>query len=451
MKHGNTKPEIAYLVPGLFLSGGISAALHQVYELQKRGRSVAVFCTETGHDSSWCHFISELSVYPFADYYKICGETGATHIVASWWETAFDVATIAAENKHYFLQSIESRLFEDSHPFHHAFYLTLLLGLNIFTEAKWIRAWLKEELSITAALTPNGLDLDLFKPQPVSEPRKKFRVLIEGSTNSFFKGVRESFEAIKGLDLEVWYVSPDDKPDPEWRIDKFFNAVPLSKMPEIYSQCDVLLKLSSVEGVFGPPLEMMACGGTCVVGRVTGADEYCVDGENCLMVDLAKPEDARVAVEKLMDDPNLLNRLKAGGLKTAANFSWSKTADLLEQEVFDKVHEPISLILGPTVSSSLIDIKRHLGNNLQMRLSLDEFQHRCINLTAEVNEMRLKQLHVVHVQERLDAVEAQWQRDLAELNEIRGSVGWRFLQKCYKIRDCLLRRKTANSQNRKIE
>ena len=47
-------------------------------------------------------------------------------------------------------------------------------------------------------------------------------------------------------------------------------------MYEIYNQCDVLLKMSKVEGVFGPPLEMMACGGTCVVGNVSGYDEYCV-------------------------------------------------------------------------------------------------------------------------------------------------------------------------------
>ena len=51
----------------------------------------------------------------------------------------------------------------------------------------------------------------------------------------------------------------------------------------IYRSCDVIVKLSYVEGMFGPPLEMFHCGGTSIVYDVTGHDEYIVHGKNGLV------------------------------------------------------------------------------------------------------------------------------------------------------------------------
>jgi hypothetical protein len=94
-------------------------------------------------------------------------------------------------------------------------------------------------------------------------------------------------------------------------------------MRELYSSCDVLLKLSTVEGFFGPPLEMMACGGTAVVSKVTGHDEYIVDGVNALVVNLDDSSAAALALTRLRDDRALLTRLKAAGVETARSRQWS--------------------------------------------------------------------------------------------------------------------------------
>jgi hypothetical protein len=40
--------------------------------------------------------------------------------------------------------------------------------------------------------------------------------------------------------------------------------------PLVYRSCDILGKLSYVEGMFGPPLEMFHCGWTAIVYNVTG-------------------------------------------------------------------------------------------------------------------------------------------------------------------------------------
>ena len=51
-------------------------------------------------------------------------------------------------------------------------------------------------------------------------------------------------------------------------------------MPQIYGSADVLVKASNSEGMFGPPLEMFATGGTAVAWHVQGAEEYMADRYN---------------------------------------------------------------------------------------------------------------------------------------------------------------------------
>jgi hypothetical protein len=125
-------------------------------------------------------------------------------------------------------------------------------------------------------------------------------------------------------------VSSGGAPRRGWRCDRFFERVALDEMRRIYSSCDVLLKLSRIEGFFGPPMEMMACGGNVVVGRVTGHDEYVVDGENALVVDPLDVPAARDAVRRLLTDRALAERLRAGGLATARSWPWDASIDVLE-------------------------------------------------------------------------------------------------------------------------
>lgn len=64
-----------------------------------------------------------------------------------------------------------------------------------------------------------------------------------------------AIEAVAPLDVEVWCVSSRGAPIKEWKCDRFFEHVPMVDMRRIYSSCDILLKLSRVEGMFSPPLE----------------------------------------------------------------------------------------------------------------------------------------------------------------------------------------------------
>jgi len=93
-------------------------------------------------------------------------------------------------------------------------------------------------------------------------------------------------------------------------------------MPKIYSSCDILLKLSKVEGFFGPPLEMMACGGVPIVSRVTGYNEYIKNNYNALVTNTDNPQLTKKLINHLITNPTLYRHLQIGGQKTAKLFNW---------------------------------------------------------------------------------------------------------------------------------
>jgi len=108
-------------------------------------------------------------------------------------------------------------------------------------------------------------------------------------------------------------------------------------MRKIYSSCDILLKMSRVEGFFGPPLEMMACGGAVVVSKVTGYDEYITHGYNALVVEMGDVQGAKEAVKSLLEDELLRKSLILNGKKTADHWKWDNTIDTLENLFYPRI------------------------------------------------------------------------------------------------------------------
>jgi len=129
--------------------------------------------------------------------------------------------------------------------------------------------------------------------------------------------------------------------------------MPQSAMPDVYRSCDLLLRLSRVEGCTLPPLEMFHCGGTTITSDVTGHEEYMIDGHNCLVVDTRDPNEAREALSRLTNDRDLLARLKANARSTAASWPDWETSSTRFAAFLDTLtrtgHAPSPAIVGMTL------------------------------------------------------------------------------------------------------
>jgi len=327
----NLSPKIVYIIPGTAISGGIAVVLQHANRLLRKGYDVSIFTQDLKEKIDWFPN-QKVAIIPINTPYRYLKEN-IDILLATSWSTAPMMDKMEAKRKIYFVQSDERRFFDGTEKIR-LINETYKIDCEYMTEAKWIQRWLKVEFGHDSFYVPNGLDEKIFhKTDPIEPKGNRTRVLLEGRLDVPSKGMKEAYEAIKDLDCDIWIVSSGGGLDKSWRVDKFFENVPIEKMKEIYSSCDIFLKMSRVEGFFGPPMEAMACGCAVAVGKVTGYDEYIQNEYNALVVEKNDVEGAKMAVERLMGDNGLRNKLIENGYKTAKIWSWDKSLGNLEEAI----------------------------------------------------------------------------------------------------------------------
>ncbi|MFU1566445.1 glycosyltransferase [Aeromonas veronii] len=329
LKQYNTKvsrpQKICWIVAGLGISGGLAIIIKHANYLLSRGHDVSFICLSEENNISWMD--NSVPVYHIGNGDVI---KNIDLLIATAWNTEPYLSRISSRRKLYFVQSDERR-FIDEKGIQDLISSGYDKEYEYFTEAFWIQNMFHSEFQRSAFYVPNGLDQLLFKPvEPFIPKGTKKRVLIEGPIDIPFKAVEDAYNAVKDLDCEIWIVSSAGKPKSGWRYDHFFEKVPMSMMPSIYSSCDIFIKMSRIEGFFGPPLEAMGCGCVPVVGKVTGWDEYIIDGYNAIAVELRDVKAAKQAVERLIKDDALYNMLLKHGAKTATEWPWSESFQRLD-------------------------------------------------------------------------------------------------------------------------
>jgi glycosyltransferase involved in cell wall biosynthesis len=376
--------KIAFLLSNNAVGGGNYVALKQADFLASRGHDVEILFRSASHG------LDVTMVSPFRPRTRLfeaaLRDRGVYDaVVATWWETYYEIFRLEAKRYLYFVQSDERRFYPGplSPEVASVEYTYGAAGVGLVTEARWIEKMLREEFGAAVEYAPNGIDTAIFRPDVVPvAPRRpdKVRLLIEGPGNrlAFFKRMDFAFEvASRFPECEIWYVSGDGIVRPHWKCDRVFRSVPMKGMPAIYASCDVLLKFSVVEGFFGPPLEMMACGGTAVVSNVTGFDEYIVDGRNALVVSMDDREAAVDAVRRLVNDAALRRRLSEEGVRTARSMDWSLRSPAFERAVLAHFERPLEVAAPERRMRAALNAPRHAvaetRSQLRLTLALEKF------------------------------------------------------------------------------
>ena len=162
--------------------------------------------------------------------------------------------------------------------------------------------------------------------------------------------------------FETWMLTSTKLP---WYpgIDRLFTSVPIDQVARIYRSCDVIVKLSFIEGMFGPPLEMFHCGGTAIVYDVSGHDEYIRHGSNALVAKMHDEAQVVAYLKQLRDEPELLHTLKAGALATAAQWpSWPDASRLFLEHVHSLLEAP--RVSRDVLTQQVMQIRTEFANQL---------------------------------------------------------------------------------------
>ena len=315
---------LAFLVGSLDISGGTYVILQHALYAQRHGAEVTLLVQFRSDAESlrWHPALAELRVIHLDELVDGVGDDLEFDVaIATFWRTVYELPQVRSRHYGYLVQSIESRFYggSDEQDVVPIVELTYTFDLPIITIARWMQAYLAFRHARPAFLVRNGVRKDVYSPVgPKADlAAGQFRVLLEGAVDVPMKNIEASVRVARdgGAD-EVWLLTPTDVRSVPG-VDRVFSRIPIDETAVVYRSCPVLLKLSLVEGMYGPPLEMFHCGGTVVTNDVTGHDEYVRDGENGLVVPMHDHAAAAAALARLKADPALLARLRAGALQTA--------------------------------------------------------------------------------------------------------------------------------------
>jgi hypothetical protein len=323
--------KIAFLVWSLDISGGTNVILEHCRFLVNAGAKVTIIRFFRQELKPWHPLLNTVRIVD-------SGDLAATEhfdlAIATWWRTFYELDKVKAASYAYFVQSIESRFYARSSPeYSPVVDMTYGFGVPTITISSWIQSYLAFRHRCPSFLVKNGVNKAAFNPiGPVvsgQRLRSKLRVLVEGPLGVDFKQTELAIEYLQAYrdEIEVWLLT--STPDASCSgVDRIFSRLPIEQVGQVMRACDVVFKLSLVEGMFGPPLEMFHCGGTAITTRVTGCEEYMVDGYNCRLIDDSSDRgEVKRALESLFRDRSKLDALKIGGLDTAALWpDWNRSS-----------------------------------------------------------------------------------------------------------------------------
>jgi glycosyltransferase involved in cell wall biosynthesis len=381
----------------VLLAGGVFIVLeHAVGLAQNHGHEVTIVQT---HDDSIEHRYPHLDALELRTIDEVEGRSFDV-AVATWWDTVYFLPRVHAAAYSHFVQSLEDRFYPPHQP---AARLrsgaVQVLPVSRIVSAGWLETYFRLLLPDTPVYcVRSGIDKSVFAgPAPgLTLSGAPLRIVIEGPPDVWFKAVPEAIEAVERMSephhLTLITGRSDCPPALAAAADHVTSSLSHSQMADVFATTHVLLKLSRVEGMAGPPLEAFHMGATAVVTPVTGHEEYIRHGHNAIVVGYDDPFGTTRALDLLGRDRSLLHTLRSNAHRTAAEWPDWRTAT-------------------QSMAAALEDLSHHDARVDTMR-----------QLILEIDGITGAHLEAEVVRRERDELRAT-------LNLIFGSRGWKLLER----------------------
>jgi glycosyltransferase involved in cell wall biosynthesis len=333
---------IAALLPHVEVFGGVRRYIEAGNALIKREHRVVLF-TRAGEKPDWLEFRGE--VRPFEAIPEEPFDVG----LCSEYSILAQFEGLRARAKFFYFVLEGHRKERDvaRRGFH---YLGSSEGLCWRIERKY---------KVRCFRAPGGVNPEIFHPfqglPSRSRSGREFRILCYGRAYKKRKGVRHVIKAVEGLHMRdfplrlVLFDSlvGEDKRDPRPLIrtsvpHDFHLNLPQDRMAWLYSQADIFVSAERRAGWANTAAEAMACG-VPVVCTPSGSRDFAVPYETALVVPFSLPILLRREIRRLIENPDLRERLAEAGLRKIGEFTWEALAARLEsifQDVLSMTDKP---------------------------------------------------------------------------------------------------------------
>jgi glycosyltransferase involved in cell wall biosynthesis len=242
--------------------------------------------------------------------------------VATWWETASPVweSSIVKGIPAFIIHEIESAFYPDNPTAQVAVVSSYRKEFNNIISCGYTLDGIRS-LGLSGELIPCGYDNTNYRKIPIE---KKNDQLLAIGRSFFQKNLKQTLSAWKLSSKSPKLVLFGSEP----QVVQGNNNIDYHVRPtdqevnKLYNESAVFVQTSYHEGFCLPVLEAMAVGCPVVCTDANGNRDFSFNEKNCLMVEKDDPKGTAQAIDKLLSDNKLRNKLIAGGLKTAEKYTW---------------------------------------------------------------------------------------------------------------------------------
>jgi GT2 family glycosyltransferase/glycosyltransferase involved in cell wall biosynthesis len=206
--------------------------------------------------------------------------------------------------------------------------------LTRFTKTEWNRETVKQNVGVDCAVVGPSVDLDLFRPRPSlweasRDAPLRVAAMVRPSTPwrqpALTMEVLKEFMARHDHEAEVivFGEEPSDDGFRELATDfrwRHAGMLTRPRLAALLNEIDVFADFSAHQAMGLTAMEAMACGATAILPRSGGAGSFARHRENALLVDSSKPDECRAALETLVLDRPLCQRLGRQAMLDASRF-----------------------------------------------------------------------------------------------------------------------------------
>jgi FkbM family methyltransferase len=330
---------ITYLISSILgVTGGNQTLLRQAEEMRRRGHAVTIVTYTPKPD--WFQFGTRVVQVPAGQPMAPCVPPSDI-VVATYFTNAPELAAVHAPVKVYYAQGDQFVFGDATMPdteqnrqlreLSRASYL--LPSIRFVPNSRNLAAAVEELCGRRPdAILPVCTDQTIFRPLQRSLPGSRFRLLIVGPDSRgtdaeplLFKGIQDIHDALQILARRFpQFTAVRMSSTPPEIFSRFpceFYIAPADEMKTaLFGTAHILIYASHYDSCPRPPQEAMAAGCAVVCTATPGALEYCRDGENALLVPVRSPDAIANAVERLIRDHAVRDKLVQGGLATAREF-----------------------------------------------------------------------------------------------------------------------------------